>query len=111
MLLDSAWRFLTTCLQILSASSMLHFSMLDPTASYHSAARISQIKWLSKASMFVRSVSSFWRKAMLTKFSKPGSCGVGLEKYSMRGMKFCVLVLVFISGSCCIGFSSISVSP
>lgn len=85
MLEDSACRFLTTSLQILSASSILHFSMLAPEASYQSAARISQMKWLSRASMLVRSVSSFWVKAILTKCWKLGSWFSGDVKYSING--------------------------
>lgn len=97
---DSACRFLITSLQILSASSMVQRSILFPEVSCHSAANISQMKWLSRASIFVLSVSSFWRKAILTKFSKPGLgswVAAGLEKYSIRGTK----VWVFELGICC----------
>jgi len=59
-------------------------------ASYQSAARISQIKWDSRASTFVRSASSFWRKVMLTKCWKLGSWSAvdGVLKYSIMGVKF-----------------------
>lgn len=59
MELDSDCRFLTTCLQILAASSIEHRGMDREEASYHSAARISDMKCDSSASTLVRSASSF----------------------------------------------------